>query len=54
MCPHCGVMFEKLVNCNCSPGAEMVVVGLTPKLNFNEAHLLRYGCSNGTFIQVKY
>lgn len=53
-CPHCGVMFEKLVNCNCSQGAEMVVIGLTPKLNFNEAITFCNvtGCSNGTFIQA--
>lgn len=52
-CPHCGVRFEKLVNCNCSPGAEMVVVGLTPKLNFNNAITFCNvtGCSNGTFIK---
>jgi len=29
-CPHCGVMFKKLVNCSCSPGADMVMIGLTP------------------------
>ncbi len=52
-CPHCGVLFEKLVNCNCSEGAEMVVIGLTPKLNFNNAITFCNvtGCSNGTFIQ---
>jgi hypothetical protein len=51
-CPHCGVAFEKLVNCNCHADAEMVVVGLTPKLNFNEAISFCNvtGCSNGSFI----
>ncbi len=51
-CPHCGTMFRILVNCNCQPGAEMVVVGLTPKLDFNEAITFCNvtGCSNGTFI----
>ncbi|HPR32871.1 MAG TPA: hypothetical protein PLK12_12275 [Prolixibacteraceae bacterium] len=52
-CPHCGTPFEKLVNCNCQPGADMVVIGLTPKLNFN--HAITFcnvtGCSNGSFIQ---
>lgn len=52
-CPHCGVMFEKLVNCNCKPGADMVVVGLTPELDFNQAITFCNvtGCTNGTFIQ---
>jgi hypothetical protein len=51
-CPHCGVMFEKLVNCNCKPGADMVVVGLTPELDFNQAITFCNvtGCNNGTFI----
>jgi hypothetical protein len=52
-CPHCGIMFEKLVNCNCKPGAEMVVIGLTPELDFNEAITFCNvtGCHNGTFIK---
>ncbi|MDX9882728.1 MAG: hypothetical protein RBS73_11745 [Prolixibacteraceae bacterium] len=52
-CPLCGVPFGKLVNCNCSPGAEMVAVGLTPKLDFNNAITFCNvtGCSNGTFIK---
>jgi hypothetical protein len=52
-CPHCDVMFEKLVNCNCSPGADMVVIGLTPELDFNEAITFCNvtGCENGTFIK---
>ncbi len=51
-CPHCGVMFQKLLNCNCSAGAEMVVIGLTPKLDFNQAITFCNvtGCPNGTFI----
>jgi hypothetical protein len=51
-CPHCNVIFEKLVNCNCSTGAEMVVIGLTPKLDFNQAITFCNvtGCPNGTFI----
>lgn len=52
-CPHCGIMFKKLVNCNCKPDADMVVVGLTPELDFNEAITFCNvtGCHNGTFIK---
>ena len=52
-CPYCGIPFEKLVNCRCSPDAEMVAVGLTPKLDFNNAITFCNvtGCSNGTFIK---
>lgn len=51
-CPHCGVMFEKLINCNCKPGAQMVVIGLTPELDFNNAITFCNvtGCANGTFV----
>lgn len=52
-CPHCGVMFEKLVNCNCQPDANMVVIGLTPKLDFNNAISFCdvTGCENGAFVK---
>ena len=52
-CPHCGVMFEKLVNCSCKPDADMVIIGLTPKLDFNNAVSFCNvtGCTNGTFIK---
>jgi len=52
-CPHCGVMFRKLVNCNCSSDADMVVIGLTPKLDFNNAVSFCNvtGCVNGTSIR---
>jgi len=52
-CPHCGVMFKKLVNCNCKPDADMVVIGLTPKLDFNNAISFCNvtGCANGTSIK---
>ncbi len=52
-CPHCGVMFKKLVNCSCKPDADMVVVGLTPKLDFNNAISFCNvtGCAIGTFIK---
>ena len=51
-CPHCGVMFEKLVNCKCKPDADMVMIGLTPKLDFNNAITFCNvtGCANGTFV----
>jgi len=52
-CPHCGEMFKKLVNCNCRPGADMVVIGMTPELDFNDAITFCNvaGCTNGTFIK---
>jgi hypothetical protein len=52
-CPHCDVMLAKLVNCNCSPDADMVVIGLTPKLDFNNAISFCNvtGCVNGTSIK---
>jgi hypothetical protein len=48
-CPHCGVMLKKLVNCDCKPCADMVTVGLTPKLDFNNAISFCNvtGCTNG-------
>lgn len=52
-CPHCGLAFKKLVNCKCQKEADMVVIGLTPKLDFNDSITFCNvtGCSNGTFIQ---
>ena len=52
-CPHCGVLFKKLVNCSCKPDADMVVIGLTPKLDFNNAISFCNvtGCANGTSIK---
>lgn len=52
-CPHCGVMFKKLVNCSCKPDADMVVIGLTPELDFNNAISFCNvtGCANGTTIK---
>lgn len=52
-CPHCGAMFKKLVNCSCQPDADMVVIGLTPKLDFNNAISICNvtGCNNGTTIR---
>ncbi len=52
-CPHCGVLFAKLVTCNCAPDADMVVIGLTPKLDFNNAVTFCNvtGCQNGAFVK---
>ena len=52
-CPHCGASFEKLVNCNCKPDADMVIIGLTPKLDINNAITFCNvtGCGNGAFIK---
>ena len=52
-CPHCGVMFKKLVNCSCHTDADMVIIGLTPKLDFNNAISFCNvtGCRNGTTIK---
>ncbi len=51
-CPHCGIMLDKLVNCNCSPDADMVIIGLTPELDFNNAVTFCNvtGCENGSFV----
>jgi len=52
-CPYCGVMFKKLVNCSCKPDADMVVIGLTPVLDYNNAIAFCNvtGCPNGTTIK---
>jgi len=52
-CPHCNTAFEKLVNCNCTDDADMIIIGLTPKLDYNEAITFCNvtGCSNGSFIK---
>ncbi|MBN2347316.1 MAG: hypothetical protein JXJ22_00680 [Bacteroidales bacterium] len=54
-CPHCNTLFEKLVNCSCKPGAEMIVIGLTPKLDFNNAVTFCNvtGCFNGAFVKSR-
>jgi hypothetical protein len=52
-CPHCGVMFAKLVECHCTSDADMVVIGLTPRLDFNNAVTFCNvtGCHNGAFVK---
>ncbi len=51
-CPHCGVKFATLVNCNCHTGANLILIGLTPKLDINNAITFCdvTGCGNGSFI----
>jgi len=53
-CPHCGEMFKKLVNCSCKADADMVVIGLSPKLDLNNAVSFCNvtGCANGTSIRA--
>lgn len=52
-CPHCGAAFKILVNCCCKPYAEMIVIGLTPEMDFNNAITFCNvtGCANGTFVK---
>ncbi|MFO7655841.1 MAG: hypothetical protein R6W78_02135 [Bacteroidales bacterium] len=52
-CPHCGAAFEKLVNCGCQPDSDMVVIGLTPALDFNNSITFCNvtGCNNGAFVE---
>ncbi len=53
LCPHCGTPFAKLVNCSCQSDADMIAIGLTPELNFNNAITFCNvtGCNNGSFVQ---
>ncbi|MBN2102612.1 hypothetical protein JW835_01060 [bacterium] len=52
-CPYCDTLFERLTSCNCQPDADMVVVGLIPKLDFNNAITFCNvtGCGNGAFVK---
>ncbi len=52
-CHRCGVKFHSLIKCNCCPDADMVVLGLTPKLDFNNAITFcnATGCPNGAFVK---
>ena len=51
-CPYCGVLFKKLVNCSCQADADIVAIGLTPKLDFNNSISFCNvtGCANGATI----
>ena len=48
-CPHCDTMFKKLASCHCKTNADLVVIGLTPELDFNNAITFCNvtGCDNG-------
>jgi hypothetical protein len=52
-CPFCNVKLPVLTNCNCQDDAELVVLGLTPYLDFNNAVTFCNvtGCNNGSFIK---
>ena len=51
-CPHCGTPFATLANCRCSADAQIVTIGLTPKLDFNNgiAFCNVAGCKNEGFV----
>jgi len=52
-CPVCNAKLPVLTNCNCQNDAELVVLGLTPDLDFNNAVTFCNvtGCNNGSFIK---
>jgi len=52
-CPICNVKLSVLTNCNCQDNAELVVLGLTPELDYNNAVTFCnvIGCHNGSFIK---
>ena len=52
-CPHCSTMFKKLVSCNCKEDADLVIIGLTRHLDFNNAITFCNvtGCHNGSFLK---
>jgi len=51
-CPHCGTPFATLANCRCSADAQIVAIGLTPELDFNNgiAFCNVAGCKNEGFV----
>jgi hypothetical protein len=53
-CPHCDIPLVKLVNCNCRTDADMVIVGLTERLDFNNAITFCNvtGCEKGSFVMA--
>ncbi len=52
-CPHCGVKLQVLTDCGCRDEGEMVVLGLSPKLDFNNAIAFCNvtGCNRGVFVK---
>jgi hypothetical protein len=51
-CPHCHVPLPVLMPCGCKRNGRLVVIGLTPQLNFNNAITLCdvAGCTNAAVI----
>ena len=51
-CPHCHVSLPVLMSCGCKRKGQLVVIGLTPKLNFNDAITLCdvAGCTNAAVV----
>lgn len=51
-CPHCATPFAALVNCSCSVAHQIVAIGLTPELDFNNAIAFCNvaGCENEAFV----
>ena len=52
-CPVCNARLPVLTNCNCQDDAELVLLGLTPELDFNNAVTFCNvtGCNNGSIIK---
>ena len=52
-CPLCGVILPSLVHCECVTKGNLVVLGLTPGLDFNNAITFCdvTGCKNGAFVK---
>ena len=51
-CPHCQVPLPMLMSCGCKRNGQLVVIGLTPHLNFNNAITLCdvAGCTNAALV----
>lgn len=52
-CPFCGAILPSLTNCECVAKGNLVVLGLTPILDFNNAIAFCdvTGCKKGTFVK---
>ena len=53
-CPHCNVALPVLMSCGCKRKGQLVVIGLTPQLNFNNAITLCdvAGCTNAAVVSA--
>ena len=51
-CPHCHIPLPVLMPCGCKGKGRLVIIGLSPVLNFNNAITFcdTFGCSNGAFV----